>query len=464
MHLKPLEIKELPKHIPVKKLIGPSFILLGLGLGSGEIILWPYLSSTYGLGIIWAAVLGITFQFFMNMEIERYALAHGESIFVGFARKLKFLPVWFIISTFLPWVWPGIVASSAKFLGYLFGIEETKYLATALLVLIGIILSIGSVLYKTVERLQKTLITVGVPTIFIITLLITKTSDWHQLANGLVGIGEGFNFLPAGIALASFLGALAYAGAGGNLNLAQSNYVKEKGYGMGTYSGRITGVLSEEKEHVEICGSKFEPTNENIKEFKLWWKNINIEHALIFWLTGALSILFLSLLSYSTTYGISGQAQGVGFVINESIEIGKRIFPAVGLLFLALVGVMLFATQLTVLDATSRIISENVFLLKKDVSNTRKIPAIYYTVLWAQIIGGILIFLSGVTEPLQLVTISAVLNAFTMFIHVGLTMWVNLSLLDKPLRPGLIRIFAMATAFLFYGGFSIYTLLDKFVF
>src|SRR3990167_4265836 len=89
MNLNPLNNKELPPALSLKKLIGPSFIILGLGLGSGEIILWPYLTSKFGMGIIWGALLGLTFQFFMNMEIERYALINGESIFVGFARNYK---------------------------------------------------------------------------------------------------------------------------------------------------------------------------------------------------------------------------------------------------------------------------------------------------------------------------------------------------------------------------------------
>ena len=40
----------MPKALPLRKLIGPSFILLGLGLGSGEVILWPFLASNYGMG------------------------------------------------------------------------------------------------------------------------------------------------------------------------------------------------------------------------------------------------------------------------------------------------------------------------------------------------------------------------------------------------------------------------------
>src|SRR3989338_1871210 len=93
--------KEFPTPLSFKKLIGPSFIILALGLGSGEVILWPYLVSNYGLGIAWGAILGITFQFFINLEIERYALVRGESVFVGLAKQSRILPLCFIFSTFL---------------------------------------------------------------------------------------------------------------------------------------------------------------------------------------------------------------------------------------------------------------------------------------------------------------------------------------------------------------------------
>lgn len=459
MAIKPLGKKEFPPVISLKKLIGPSFILLGLGLGSGEVILWPYLSSTYGLGVIWAAVLGITFQFFMNMEIERYALTRGESVFAGFARKCKALPAWFMVSTFIPWVWPGIIVSSASFLGGVFGVD-VKVLSISLLVVIGLILSLGPVLYKTVENLQKVLITIGVPTVFILAILIAKTSDWQALSQGVIGIGQGYNFLPAGISLAAFLGALAYAGAGGNLNLAQSSYVREKGYGMGKYTGRITSILTGKKEAVSLEGNSFELNENNLTNFKKWWKNINIEHFLIFWLTGTVTILLLALLAYSTTFNLAAKPEGINFVFFEAKQIGAQLFPFMGILFLIIVGIMLFATQLTVFDATSRIISENIMLASKNLKEST-IPLAYYLVLWAQIVTGIAIFLLGFTEPLQLVVIAAVLNAFTMFVHVGLTLWLNLTSLEKPLRPSALRISAMVCAFLFYGGFSIYTLIDK---
>lgn len=463
MSLKPLSTHELPKPLSLQKLLGPSFIILALGLGSGEVILWPYLTANYGMGIIWGALLGLTFQFFMNMEIERYAIVHGESVFVGLARKVRLISFWFLLSTFIPWMWPGIIASSAKFLGAVVGISDTHYLAIGLLVLIGIILSLGPVLYKTVETLQRSIITIGVPSIFIISIFLAKPAHWITLAQGTIGIGEGFLFLPAGISIASFLGALAYAGAGGNLNLAQSFYVKEKGYGMGKYAGRITSLLTGKNEKVSITGSTFPPTAENIRRFQTWWKYINIEHFVVFWLTGSLTILLLSLLSYSAVYGHSGNIQGVDFVIREAQFIGQRIFPLVGTFFLLVVALTLFGTQLGVFDATSRILSENVILSSFGRLKEHNIRSLYYIVLWLQIAAGTTILLLGFTEPLQLVITAAVLNAFAMFVHTGLTLWLNMTSLEKSIRPSLFRVSIMVMAFLFYGGFSIYVLYDRFL-
>lgn len=462
MALKPLDTNILPEVPPLKKLIGPSFILLGLGLGSGEIILWPYLTSNYGMGIIWGALLGITLQFFMNMEIERYALAHGESVFVGLARKFRWISLWFLISTFIPFVWPGIAASSAKLLGTVLGFNDTRNLSIILLIIMGLILSLGPILYKTVETFQKILIAIGIPTVFLLSIFLAKAADWGDLAKGAIGIGNGYFFLPEGIAIASFLAAFAYAGAGGNLNLAQAFYIREKGYGMGKYLGRITSLITGKKENVSLTGTKFELDPQSVTRFKKWWRNINIEHFTVFLLTGSITILLLGLLSYSTVYGMEGNIQGISFVIREGQVIGERIFPFVGTFFLLVASLTLFGTQLTVFDATSRILTENTVLAAYPRLNENHISKIYYLVLWLQIIGGVFIFMRGFTEPLQLLVLAAVLNAFAMFIHVGLTLWLNLTSLAKPLRPSFYRITAMVLAFLFYGGFSMYIIFDKF--
>lgn len=458
-----LEKRELPKPLALKKIIGPSFILLGLGLGSGELILWPYLASNYGMGIIWGAILGITFQFFLNMEISRYTLAMGESVFVGLTRKLGiFAPIWFIFSTLIPWIWPGIIASSAKVLSSFLGIAYGPIIPIILLVLIGIVLTMGPVLYKTQENLQKIVILIGVPFMFVLVFLLAKPTDFADAALGIVGRGKGFWFLPAGISAATFLGAFAYAGAGGNLNLAQSLYVKAKGYAMGKFSGQITSIVTGKKEEIRLEGATFDCNEENLSRFKTWWRRVNIEHAIVFWLTGALTIIALSLLAYSTVFG-RGESTGIDFVINEGLVIAERIMPLVGKAFLLTAAIMLFFTQFSVFGSTGRIMCENLVLLSPQKFKISRIPLFFYMFLWIQILAGILIFSLGFTEPLGLVIVGAVLNAFTMFIYSGLILWLNTTSLEKPLRPGILRRSVILIAFLFYGGFSIFTIITNLI-
>ena len=64
-------------------------ILIGVGIASGEYILFPFIASQAGLVFLWAAVVGIVMQFFINMEIERYTLATGETAIGGFMRMWK---------------------------------------------------------------------------------------------------------------------------------------------------------------------------------------------------------------------------------------------------------------------------------------------------------------------------------------------------------------------------------------
>lgn len=460
--LAPLAKRDLPKPWPLKKLIGPSFIILGVGLGSGELILWPYLSSNFGLGIIWAAVLGITFQFFINMEIERYTLVTGESIFVGLTRKFGgFAPVWFILSTLLPWMWPGIIAASATVFAASIGIKYSGAVGIILLLVLGGLYSIGSVVYKTQEKIQKSIILIGVPFVFIITLILAKMADWQALATGLIGKGEGYWFLPAGIPLATFLAAFAYAGAGGNLNLAQSLYAKEKGYGMGKFSGRITNILKGKKEDIRLEGTTFESTPENVKNFKIWWKRINTEHAIVFWLTGALTMVMLSVLAFTTVYGNPGVETSINFVILEAGAIAEKTFPFLGTFFLLMAGVMLFGTQFSVYGSNARIMSENLVILNSKKFKINQLPKYFYGFLWLQIIAGVAILASGFTEPLALVVLGAVFNAFSMFIYTGMVLLLNLTNLEKPVRPSWRRIFAVGSAFTFYGVFTFFTILQN---
>jgi hypothetical protein len=452
--------RDLPKAPSFWKILGPSFIFLGLSLGSGELVLWPYLASNYGLGILWGALLGISFQFFMNMEIERYALVFGESIFVGFRKLWRAWPLWFIASTFIAWGLPGFSAAGSQILNQLTGIGNETLVAIFLLLLTGVVLSVGKTLYRTIETFQKAIIIFGTVFIAFLVLALTKAGDWQATVVGLAGIGPDYRFLPLGISLMSFLGAFAYAGAGGNLNLAQSYYVKEKGYGMGAFAQKIKSLFSGQSSQVELEGTTFSLTKANLEEFKKWWRIINLEHFFVFWLLGLVTIIMLSVLAYSLVYRID-TTQGISFLFAEAKLIGARIAPAAGFLFLVAGFLMLFSTQVGVLESTSRIISENFFLFLKKGDESKKVNLSkgFYLALWGQIIFGISVLLLGFKEPRFLLTLAAVINAFCMFVHVGLTFFLNHKVLPRELRPAIYRKVILGLAFIFFGVFSFLTLL-----
>ncbi|MBU0611807.1 Nramp family divalent metal transporter [Patescibacteria group bacterium] len=458
------EIKLFPKPVPLKKLIGPSFVILALGLGSGEVILWPYLTANYGLGIAWGAILGITFQYFMNMEIERYALVKGESVFVGIYKLFKPAVYWFIISTFVGFGLPGIIAASAKVMAGVLGVENFKWIAILFLVIVGLILSMGKTVYGMMERVTKIIILIGVPFVFLLAVFLATKTDWSALFGGMIGKGEGFWFLPEGISIATFLAAFAYSGAGGNLNLTQSIYIKEKGYGMGVYSQKIASLFAKKQEsEIVLDGTDCTETEEDISRFKKWWRLISIEHAFVFWFLGAISMIFLMLLAYTTTHGLAGNAEGINFVINEGAVIGQMVFPFVGILFLVVVSIMLFQTQLGVMDSTSRIMAENLAIRKLRGQERGKInlSKIYYSFVWAQIAFGIILFLFNIYEPKTLIILGAVINAFAMFVHLALVSWLNRKSLPKVFRPGWIRKTIIGIIFIFFGIFSFIVLWDK---
>ncbi|PIT90512.1 MAG: hypothetical protein COU22_01750, partial [Candidatus Komeilibacteria bacterium CG10_big_fil_rev_8_21_14_0_10_41_13] len=343
-------------------------------------------------------------------------------VFVGLNKIFKWAPYWFILSTFIGFGLPGIIAASAQVLAVVLGLESFKWLAMALLIIIGLVLSLGKTVYGVMERITKTIIFIGLPIIFILALTLADGTDWLKLSEGIIGLGEGYQFLPMGIVIGTFFGAFAYSGAGGNLNLTQSIYIKEKGYGMGKYAQKITGLFrNKEAKKIRLSGEEFELSEQNINRFKVWWKRINLEHFLVFWLLGFVAMCLLMILAYTTTFGLESNAEGINFVINEGLAIGRALWPVIGTLFLFLVAVMLFQTQLGVLDSTSRVMSENFAIEKSDYTGEVEVnlSKLYHIFLWSQIAFGISLFLFNIYEPKSLIVLGAVINAFAMFIHIG---------------------------------------------
>ena len=105
--IKPLQQADLPaRDKPIMKMMGPGVVMAGLAIGSGELIMWPWITSVVGSQLLWAAAIGIFLQLWVNIEIGRWAIVTGESPFTGMARILKLVIYLFVfmvvVGKFLP--------------------------------------------------------------------------------------------------------------------------------------------------------------------------------------------------------------------------------------------------------------------------------------------------------------------------------------------------------------------------
>ena len=128
------------------------------------------------------------------------------------------------------------------------------------LILVGLALTLGPVVYKTVERIQAVLVTVVLLFLVVIFFLVVEFAHVVDMLKGIANVG----YIPDGMELPLLLGAIAFAGAGGTMNLAQSDFVRDKGYAMGHYVGRLTSPLTGRSEVVSDIGFHFRQDADNL--------------------------------------------------------------------------------------------------------------------------------------------------------------------------------------------------------
>ncbi len=447
--------RAMPAPIPLRAMLGPSIILAGLSIGSGEFVLWPRITAEWGFAVFWACWVGVTIQFFLNMEIERWTLATGESAVTGFFRLGRVFGFVFLLGGSLPWIWPGWATGAGQLIVWEVGGNVTFY-AVAGLVLCGVILSASPVVYRTVERLQFVLVGGIFISLVILVALVVRADALTALFAGALAVGQ----IPEGIHLPTLLGALAFAGAGGTVNLAQSNYIKDKGYGMGAWIGRITSPFTGRYEAAENTGFVFEATEENLARWRIWWRRTNLEHFFSFYVLCVLSLALCCLLTYSLLEPGASVSPGLGFIEDQALRLEARFGSAGRHLFLGAGIAVLFSTELALLDAVSRVLAD---LVKVSLFRDREIglSRIYFGILWLMIGFGIAVLAIGLDQPWLLLVISAALNGFVMFVYAGLLLWLNLRTFRGELRPGFVRCGALVTAVLFFGYFSVQALRDQ---
>src|SRR3954470_1467796 len=129
---------ELPEPPTIKRgvlsTLGPGLMMAGAAIGGGEWLMGPAVTAQYGGVIMWLALASILTQLAYNVEVSRYALYCGESIFVGYMRLLPGPRFWTGVYLFVDFfgLWPYLAANAAvplaaAILGHLPGALPTNY-------------------------------------------------------------------------------------------------------------------------------------------------------------------------------------------------------------------------------------------------------------------------------------------------------------------------------------------------
>jgi Mn2+/Fe2+ NRAMP family transporter len=460
-HLPAVQYTDLPEPKPLKHVLGPSVLLLAGAIGSGEYVLWPYITSQVGMSLVWLVLLGIATQYFLNMEIERYTLATGETAVSGFTRLWKPWGALFIVMTVVPWAWPGWATGGTTTLSFVLGFSEdaVPYVTIGVLLLIGAVLTASPVVYQTVEKIQFFL--VGLIVLFLVYAAVALLGG-----DGYAAIGKGFlevDQVPddiSSIGAATLLGAIAFAGAGGALNLVQSNWVRDKGLGMGARLPKVVSPFTGEETAAPTTGFFFRRDEENMRRWRGWWKVADREQFTTFLVIGGASLLVLMALTY-VTVGTGGDAESFDFIKAEGEALKAEHGSWLGTTFWLIGTVVLFSTNLAVLDMVGRVTADVLKTGPLANSNRWSESKLYFTVVWAEIAFGSIILLSGVDQPLVLLVIASSLNGLVMFVYSFLLIRLNRGMLPREIGLGGGRLAALWWAVLFYGFFSVVLLQDQ---
>ncbi|NAZ85702.1 Nramp family divalent metal transporter [Kineococcus indalonis] len=448
-HLPAPQLRDLPPGPPrLLPVLGPGVVAAGVGLASGEFILYPYIASQVGLVFVWAALVGLVTQFFINMEIERYTLATGETALTGFSRFWKHWGLVFALLAYFANLWPGWVTSSATLLTYLVGGSVTP-IAIVMLVVIGAVLTLAPVVYTALERIETFKVVAVLVLVVIGATFAIDAGAWGDVPDIVTRAT-----VPSELGFALLTGALAFAGAGGGQNLCQSNWIRDKGFGMGAYVPRIVSPVTGKPEAAPSTGYAFEPTEGNLAHWRRWWRVANTEQLVTFVLITFITITFTSLLAYATVFGRPDLANDISFVQTEGEVLKDVVGDWFGTLFWVVGVISLFAAALGIVDYTSRLGAD---VLRVSYLKRTSESKVYFVLVWGLVLFGCVVLLVGLTAPLVLLVISAVVGGFMMFIYSGLLLLLNRRVLPAPLRPRGVRVAVLVWAVLLFGTLSVLT-------
>jgi len=416
--------KPLPQFLGLLILLGPGIVWAGFAQGSGELIWWPYVVAKYGLHFVGWLFIIASLQYWINLEIGRYTLATGETIFEGFHR-LHHLFGWimFLFVLIVP-IWIGGYASGgATALAYLTKfppgwshVDRTRFWAEIIIILVLIIIILGPIIYKIIEGIEAVAALASFFGLLLVALLSPVVrSATPSYFSALFHpnwplIPPDFDYEKD---MEILITLIAYTGLGGIWNLLYSFWIREKNAGMAKYIGRITSPITGKPEPIPGIGYAFEYSTENKREWSKWMQWLCIDNAIGI-ILNTLTIILTTLLSFAILYPRGLVPEKFELVIVQAEWLGHLWGDLGRALLLLLALFFLIDSYLICLDGASRMLVSNLY------SNIPKIRKVGYRTMYyiAVTIFTCIAMTQVLLQPPDiLIILTGVINLFAMTLY-----------------------------------------------
>lgn len=440
--LPPMPIRKLPEAPVAAHIIGPAMVLIALGVGFGETYLWPRLVIVFGPDIRWLFTVGVLVQLVVMLEMARYAMATGESIFFGAARVWKPLMWLFFVIAMLVYIWPGHISAGADALEEITDIPWQAS-ATVGLLLIGVMFTVVKVIYNLIEGLLAFLVGVMVIGSAILGSFVGSLHDLGVTLAGTVRFDTG---IPDEAFTAAFfpivVGALAFAGPSGMQQMWYTLWLRDKGAGMGVHIPQVRGLLhAGEEESIPDTGSMFDTEDpEEMRKWQGWRRWVAFDAVVLFFgITMLVTIIFTVMALNAAELNpdarsalLEGDRDAALPAMADAFAQAAGIFDTLFFIFISLVG---WKASVGLFDAFARGQSDMSYYFMPGAKRF-KMAHLYSAYLWGVIIFGIIILNFGPADgPEGILDILAFLSAFVMGAYCLTLAVVNNTNLPKKIRP-----------------------------
>jgi hypothetical protein len=503
--LPPWGVADLPEPQPMrwsqwKSFVGPGIVMCGISIAGGEWLVGPDITARYGGGLMWIATVAILCQLFYNLECGRYALATGEPAFTGLMRSWPGPRGWMAlifvlyIGAFIP-----AMSTNAASIAVAIYLDRPPLAADAALVRVTAYVLLGAsilpiLLGGKVYNMLQWIFTAKMAIVLAFCLsmgaLFVSGENWLRIFSGFVQFGNVPVTTPDGVetvvnafahryregtwpavALSNIalLGAFAgYAGSGGLSNASYSNYVRDKGWGMGARVGAIPSLVGGRRITLSHLGKVFPLTDGNLRRWSVW-RTYMLADQLVVWLPGCFlgmalpGLLSIQFAEFSTLYGRASDLEWAqALILADGVRHSGGTAAASQFLWMLTLAVgmcVLLPSQLAVVEDFARKWTDIVWSGSARVRDNlpeSSVRWVYYGMLGLYVVWSYFCawLFGAYGSPKLMFLVIANFNNLALGLTALAILRNNLRMLPPPLRPGWASRAGMVACALFYFGLA----------